>query len=64
MAKKIQGLRYFEEREEKAVIEYILSDSLEEKNRIYNEILLKPFNIMKETILRRYPIHIGNYDMN
>ncbi len=64
MAKKIQGTRYFEEREEQAVIEYILSDSLEEKNRIYNEILLKPFNIMKETILRRYPIHIGNYDMN
>lgn len=63
MAKKAQGNRYFEEREEQAVIEYILSDDKELKNRIYNEILLKPFNIMKETILRRYPIHIGNYDM-
>jgi len=54
---------YFAEREEQAVIQYILSDSLEEKNRLYNEILIEPFRKMREAILRRYPIHIGNYDI-
>jgi len=55
---------YFAEREEKAVFDYINSNSVEEKNRIYNKILLEPFRKMKETILRRYPIHIGNYSMD
>jgi len=54
---------YFAEREEKAVIDYILSDSVEEKNQIYNNILIEPFRKMKQSILRRYPIHIGNYEM-
>ncbi len=56
-------VQYFAEREEQAVIDYINSDSLEEKNRIYNEILIEPFRKMIQSILRRYPIHIGNYDM-
>lgn len=55
---------YFTEREEQAVIDYINSNSLEEKNKIYNEILVEPFRKMIQIILRRYPIHIGNYDMN
>jgi hypothetical protein len=54
---------YFAEREEKAVLDYINSNSLEEKNRIYNQILIDPFRKMIQSILRRYPIHIGNYDM-
>lgn len=54
---------YFAEKEEQAVIDYINSDSLEEKNKIYNEILIEPFRKMIQSILRRYPIHIGNYDM-
>jgi hypothetical protein len=54
---------YFAEREEQAVIDYINSNSLEEKNKIYNEILIEPFKKMIQSILRRYPIHIGNYDM-
>lgn len=56
-------VQYFAEKEEQAVIDYINSDSLEEKNRIYNEILIEPFRKMIQSILRRYPIHIGNYDM-
>jgi hypothetical protein len=56
--------QYFAEREEQAVIDYINSDSLEEKNKIYNEILIEPFRKMIQSILRRYPIHIGNYNMN
>ena len=55
---------YFAEREEQAVIDYINSDSKEEKNQIYNEILIEPFRKMIQSILRRYPIHIGNYSMD
>lgn len=60
---KKKPTHYFAEKEEQAVIDYINSDSLEEKNRIYNEILIEPFRKMIQSILRRYPIHIGNYDM-
>lgn len=52
---------YFGEKEEKAVIDYITTDSKTIKNNIYNEILIEPFEIMIQSILRRYPIHIGNY---
>jgi hypothetical protein len=55
---------YFNEKEEQAVLDYIMTNSKEEKNRIYNEILIEPFRKMKESILRKYPIHIGNYDMD
>jgi hypothetical protein len=58
------SVQYFAEREEQAVIDYINSNSLEEKNKIYNEILIEPFKKMIQSILRRYPIHIGNYDMS
>jgi hypothetical protein len=54
---------YFAEKEEQAVIDYISTDSKEEKNRIYNEILIEPFKKMIQSILRKYPIHIGNYDI-
>lgn len=55
---------YFAEREEKAVLDYINSTSSEEKNKIYNKILIEPFQKMIQSILRRYPIHIGNYGMS
>ena len=58
------SIPYFAEREEQAVMDYINSNSLEEKNKIYNEILIEPFRKMIQSILRRYPIHIGNYDIN
>ena len=64
MSKNGNTTRYFAEREEQAVIDYILSSDADEKNRIYNEILLDPFRKMKQSILRRYPIHIGNYNMD
>jgi hypothetical protein len=59
-----ESVPYFAEREEQAVIDYINSNSVEEKNRIYNEILIEPFRKMIQSILRLYPIHIGNYSMN
>ena len=54
---------YFGEEEEKAVIDFIKSNSLEERNYIYNAILIEPFRKMIQSILRRYPIYIGNYSM-
>jgi len=63
MKENQNNVPYFAEREEKAVIDYINSTSSEEKNRIYNQILIEPFRKMIQSILRRYPIHIGNYDM-
>lgn len=54
---------YFGEREENAVIDYINATTVAEKNKIYNEILLDPFKKMIQSILRKYPIHIGNYDI-
>jgi hypothetical protein len=59
----LENVPYFAEREEQAVIDYINSNSAEEKNRIYNQILIEPFRKMIQSILRRYPIHIGNYEM-
>lgn len=61
--KEIECAPYFAEKEERAVFNYINSNSAEEKNKIYNNILLEPFRKMIQSILRRYPIHIGNYDM-
>lgn len=61
--KELEGVPYFAEREEKAVFDYINSDSAEVKNKIYNNILLEPFRKMIQSILRKYPIYIGNYDM-
>lgn len=54
---------YFAEKEEQAVFDYITSNSFEDKTRIYNNILIVPFRKMIQSILRRYPIHIGNYNM-
>jgi hypothetical protein len=54
---------YFAEKEEQAIIDYIATDSAEVKNKIYNEILIAPFRKMIQSILRRYPIYIGCYDI-
>lgn len=53
---------YFGDKEEQAVLKYILSDSFEERNTLYRTVLQKPFRRMIESILRRYPIHLGNYE--
>ncbi len=63
MKENEENVPYFAEREEQAVINYINSNSAYEKSRIYNEILIEPFRKMIQSILRRYPIHIGNYSM-
>ena len=54
---------YFANKEEQAVINYALSNSKSERDEIYNGILKEPFRKMVQSILRKYPIHIGNYSM-
>lgn len=54
---------YFGDKEEKAVLDYIRTDSASKKDKLYVEILEEPFKIMNQSILRRYPIHIGNYEI-
>ena len=62
--KKVKKEKLFCGEEEQAVVDYINTDSLEEKNRIYNDILKEPFRIMNESVLRVYPITIGNYEVD
>lgn len=54
---------YFGKKEEQAVVDFINSKCPAEKDRIFNEYLREPFRIMKEAILRKYPIFIGNFEM-
>lgn len=48
---------YFYQKEEDAVMMYIQSDSAEEKNRIFEEILRPAFKRMIESIIRRYKLY-------
>jgi len=48
---------YFGEDQEKAVIRYIETESEEEKNKIFNEYLKEPLEIMVESIIRRYKLY-------
>jgi hypothetical protein len=48
---------YFDTREENAVIEYLSTDSPEEKNKIYNEFLRHPLDKMISSIIRRYKLY-------
>jgi hypothetical protein len=60
--KKVKKNNYFDVREENAVIEYINSDSREEKTKIYNQFLKEPLDKMIESIIRRYKLY--RKDMN
>jgi len=62
--KRVTKKKYFAEKEEQAVLDYKYAKTHEEKHHIFNTILLEPFQIMVEAILRRYHHHIGNYDIN
>lgn len=55
MSKKKTG--YFYEEEEQAVLDYLNTDSADEKNRIFTEKLQRPFTKMIESIIRRYKLY-------
>lgn len=48
---------YFGEEQEQAVIRYIEAESEEQKNKIFNEYLKEPLEIMVESIIRRYKLY-------
>ena len=51
--RKPKSKNYFAEEQEKAVADYITTDSEEERNRIFNTILKPAFTTMIESIIRR-----------
>jgi hypothetical protein len=54
---------YFGKIEEEMFLKYISSTDKHERDLLYNKYLKNPFQKMVESILRRYPVHIGNYTM-
>jgi len=55
-------VNYFDVKEEKAVIDYILAETKREKELIYNEFLKIPLDKMIDSIIRRYKLY--RKDMN
>lgn len=53
---------YFGADQEEAVIRYLKSESEVEKNKIFNEYLKEPLNIMVESIIRRYKLYRKDLD--
>lgn len=49
---------YFYEKEEQAIIDYISSTDPEEKNKIFNTVLLPALTKMIESIIRRYKLFV------
>lgn len=55
---------YFYEREEKAIVDYINSDSIEQKNFIFNTILYPALTKMIESIIRRYKLYVPDEEFD
>jgi hypothetical protein len=53
---------YFDIREEDAVKLFLLADTFEEKNKIYNEFLRGPLDKMISSIIRRYKLYRKDMD--
>lgn len=53
---------YFDVREETAVRNFLLAETSEEKNKIYNEFLRGPLDKMISSIIRRYKLYRKDMD--
>jgi predicted SprT family Zn-dependent metalloprotease len=53
---------YFDVREETAVRKFLISETSEEKNKIYNEFLKAPLDKMISSIIRRYKLYRKDMD--
>jgi len=60
--RKTTNLNYFDVKEELAVKRFLMADTFEEKNKIYNEFLRAPLDKMISSIIRRYKLY--RKDMN
>lgn len=49
---------YFYEKEEQAIVDYIASTNQEEKNKIFNTVLMPALTKMIESIIRRYKLFV------
>jgi hypothetical protein len=55
---------YFDLKEENAVKKFLLADTSEEKNKIYNDFLRGPLDKMISSIIRRYKLYRKDMDFN
>lgn len=55
---------YFDIREEQAVLRYLVAETAEEKNEIYNNFLRHPLDKMISSIIRRYKLYRKDMDFN
>jgi predicted SprT family Zn-dependent metalloprotease len=60
--RKTVNVNYFDVREETAVRNFLLAESFEEKNKIYNEFLRAPLDKMISSIIRRYKLYRKDMD--
>lgn len=60
----VKSKNYFDVREEQAVRDYIVAESYEDKERIYNTFLREPLDKMIESIIRRYKLYRKDMDYN
>jgi hypothetical protein len=62
--RKAQKENYFDIREENAVRNFLIAETAEEKNKIYNEFLRSPLDKMISSIIRRYKLYRKDMDFN
>jgi predicted SprT family Zn-dependent metalloprotease len=60
--RKTVNVNYFDVREETAVRNFLLADTSEEKNKIYNDYLRAPLDKMISSIIIRYKLYRKNMD--
>lgn len=62
--KKPKKANYFDIEEEEAVVRFINAQSMDEKNKIYNQFLRKPLDKMISSIIRRYKLYRKDMDFD
>jgi predicted SprT family Zn-dependent metalloprotease len=60
--RKATNVNYFDVREEEAVKAFLIAETYEEKNKIYNEFLRAPLDKMISSIIRRYKLYRKDMD--
>lgn len=60
--RKVVKENYFDVREENAVKKFLVAETVEEKNKIYNEFLRAPLDKMISSIIRRYKLYRKDMD--
>ena len=62
--RKTVNVNYFDVREETAVRNFLIAETSQEKNKIYNEFLRGPLDKMISSIIRRYKLYRKDMDFN